>query len=171
MVVGYSHAGVYELAGEPRRWHRVLPKGLLGYHNNAVYDNWHKKVVVLGSNENSNDIVVYDPATKQQRKMPTPGDRPPKDQHIPMAFHTQAGKTVALIDQVPSGVRWNQRDKTVTQTWLYDLFADRWEQVESATLPFGCGMNYNLEYDPSYDVLLLVTSEPGRPSSVWALRL
>ena len=171
VIVGYRNSGAYELAGEPRQWRRVLPKGLLGYHNNAVYDNWYKKVIVLGSNKNSNDIVVYDPATQQQQKMPTPGVRPPKDQHIPMAFHPRRGKTVALIDQVPPGVRWDQRDKTITQTWLYDLFEDRWEQVVSATLPFGCGMNYNLEYDPSHDVLLLVTSEPGRQTSVWALRL
>ena len=171
VIVGYRNSGVYELAGEPRHWRRVLPKGLLHYHNNAVYDSWYKGVIVLGSNENSNDIVVYDPATKQQRKMQTPGIRPPKDQHIPMAFHPRLGKTVALIDQVPPGMRWDQRDKTMTQTWLYDLFEDRWEQVESATLPFGCGMNYNLEYDPSHEVLLLVTSEPGKPTSVWALRL
>ena len=171
VVVGYRNSGVYELTGVPRHWRRVLPKGLLGYHNNTVYDSWYKKVIVLGSNENSNDIVIYDPATKQQRKMPTPGDRPPKDQHIPMAFHPRLGKTVALVDQVPTGVEWRQRDKTVTQTWLYELFTDSWEQVESATLPFGCGMNYNLEYDPSHEVLLLVTSEPGRPTSVWALRL
>ena len=171
VIVGYRDSGIYELGGKPRRWRRVLPKGLLGYHNNAVYDNWYKKVIVLGSNENSNNIVVYDPATQQQRKMPTPAVRPPKDQHIPMAFHSRLGKTVALIDHIPSGVRWDQRDKTVTETWLYDLFVDRWEQVKSATLPFGCGMNYNLEYDPGHDVLLLVTNEPGRATSVWALRL
>lgn len=171
VVVGYRKSGVYELAGEPRRWRRVLSKGLLGYHNNTVYDSWYKMVIGLGSNENSNEIIVYDPAREQQRKMPTPGDRPSKDQHIPMAFHPRLGKTVALIDEVPPGAEWRQRDKTVTQTWLYDLFEDRWEQVASATLPFGCGMNYNLEYDPGHDVLLLVTSEPGRPTSVWALRL
>lgn len=171
VVVGYRANGVYELTGEPRRWRRVLPRGLLGYHNNAVYDSWHERVVVLGSKENSNDVVVYDPATAQQRKMPTPGDRPPKDQHIPMAFHARAGKTVALVDQFPPGSQRQQRDQAETQTWLYDLLEDRWEQVGSATLPFGCGMNYTFEYDPGHDALLLVTSEPGKPTSVWALRL
>ena len=146
-----------------------MPKGLLGWHNNAVYDSWYKKIVVLGSNENSNDTVVYDPVTKQQSKMPSPGVRPPEDQHIPMAFHPVLGKTVALTERTKPGS--NQPDNEITETWLYDLFTDSWEQVTSATLPFGCGMNYNLEYDQGRDVLLLVTSEPGRPTSVWALRL
>jgi hypothetical protein len=87
-----------------------------------------------------------------------------------MAFHRRLGKTIALVDQVPAGVSERQRELLTTETWAYDSFEDRWERNVDATLPFGCGMNYNLEYDPNHDVLLLVTSEPGRPTSVWALR-
>jgi hypothetical protein len=170
VVVGYRRDGVYELSGSPRHWDRVLRQGLFGYHNNAVYDTSNKKIIVMGSNENSNDVVVYDPATQSQRKMPTTGQRPPKDQHIPMAFHGSLGKTIALVDQVPVGVSRRQRELLTTETWAYDSFEDRWERNAGATLPFGCGMNYNLEYDPNHDVLLLVTSEPGRSTSVWALR-
>ena len=170
-VVGYRDSGVYALAGEPRRWQRVLSKGLLGYHNNAVYDTQNDKVVVMGSHKNSNDIIIYDPVTKQQNKMPTPGLRPPKDQHIPMAYHPGLSKTIALVDRIPAGVHWQQRERTTAETWVYDYKSDGWQQVVSATLPFGCGMNYNLEYDPGHEVLLLVSSEPGRATSVWALRL
>ena len=55
---------------------------------------------------------------------------------------------------------------------IYDLKADAWEQLETAVLPFACGMNYNLEYDPHHRVMLLVTGgERGAPTEVWALRL
>ena len=43
--------------------------------------------------------------------------------------------------------------------------------MPTATLPAGCGMNYNLEYDPHHRVLLLVTGTYGQPTTVWALRV
>jgi hypothetical protein len=102
--------------------------------------------------------------------MPTPGKRPPKDQHNPMAFHPGAGRTVVLVDHVLE--RDGRRvTKAQTETWLYDLGEDAWTRVETATLPFACGMNYNLEYDPAHDVLLLVTGGYRRPTAVWALKL
>ncbi len=127
--------------------------------------------MVFGSVEDSNDIVVYVPATGQHRKMPTPGERPPKDQHTPMAFHPGIGKTVVLVDRKREGVHPRNLSKEQTETWLYDLGNDAWTKVESATLPFGCGMNYNMEYDPGHGLVLLVANAPDAPTAVWALRL
>ena len=76
-IVGYKAQGVYELAGEPRQWRQVLDQGLLGYHNNAVYDSANRMVIVFGENRNSNDVIVYDPEREEQRVMPTPGDQVP----------------------------------------------------------------------------------------------
>lgn len=36
---------------------------------------------------------------------------------------------------------------------------------------FGCGMNYNMEYDPNHKCLLLVTGAYGHQTVVWALRV
>ena len=122
-------------------------------------------MVIFGQQENKNDIGVYFVSTKQVKCMPTVGSRPPKDQHNPMEFHPGLGKTVVLVD------RTKQKDATnedTTETWLYDLSADAWEQVKNATLPFACGMNYNMEYDPKHKVMLLVV---GGSVSVWALNL
>ena len=81
-----------------------------------------------------------------------------------MAFHPGIDKTVVLVDK-------SQDNKpTVTETWLYDLANDSWSQITTATLPFGCGMNYNLEYDSHRDQLLLVTGGSRQPTAVWALR-
>jgi hypothetical protein len=57
------------------------------------------------------------------------------------------------------------------ETWLYDLGADAWTRIQSATLPFGVGMNFNMDYDPDHDILLLVADPPAKPVSVFALRL
>jgi len=168
VVIGYRPDGVFELGGEPREWKRAAPKGFFGWHTNAAYDSKNKALVVFGSNENSNDIVVYRPASGEHRKMPTPGERPPKDQHTPMCFDPGSGRVVVLVDR-----RLDEADprKAQTETWLYDLAADAWTAVPTAALPFACGMNYNLVYDPGHKVCLLVTGGYSQPTAVWGLRL
>ncbi|MCW8132276.1 MAG: hypothetical protein KIS92_18155 [Planctomycetota bacterium] len=172
VTIGYRADGIFELAGEgdARAWTKVCGpvEGLTGWHTNCAYDAKQKALVVFGHHQNKNDVGVYDPATKKTRLMPTPGARPPKDQHTPMEFHPGLGKTVVLVD------RTKQKDGApadTTETWLYDLGADAWTQVPGATLPFACGMNYNLEYDPKHDALLLVTGGYDVPTAVWALKL
>lgn len=167
VIIGYRPGGVFELGGEPRAWKKVAPKGFFGWHTNAAYDAKSKALVVFGSNENSNDVAAFWPATGEHRKMPTPGERPPKDQHCPMCFEPQAGRVVVIVDR-----RLDEAGKKLqAETWLYDLAADAWTHLPSATLPFGCGMNYNLVYDPGHKACLLVTGGYGQPTAVWALRL
>lgn len=164
-VVAVRPDGIHELAGEPRTWKRVTRHGFFGWHTNSVYDRRNRAVIVFGSNENSDEIAAYFPQSGEYRKMPTPGRRPPKDQHNPMEYHPELEKTVVLVDRVDGELKR-------TETWLYDLKADEWRHIEAASLPFTCGMNYNLEYDPHHRVLLLVTGgERGAPTEVWALRL
>jgi hypothetical protein len=168
VIVGYRPDGIYELAGEPREWKKVAPKGFFGWHTNAAYDSRNKAVVVFGSNENSNDVVVLRPATGEHRKMPTPGQRPPKDQHSPMCFDPQSGRVVVVVDHK---LEEGPPPKAQAETWLYGLAADAWTQLPDATLPFPCGMNYNMAYDPNHRVCLLVTGGYGQPTAVWALRV
>jgi hypothetical protein len=85
-----------------------------------------------------------------------------------MAFDPEAGRTVVVVDRVGD-------DKArVAETWLFDLAADAWTQLQSATLPYGMGMNYCMEYDPRHKVCLLVAANstaPGRPVTVYALKV
>lgn len=164
VVMGYKTDGVYELRPRPIGWTSLASPGLLGYHNSAVFDTRHRALVVFGSHENANDIVIYEPATKRHQKMPTPGLRPPKAQARPMAFHAGLGQTALLVDGGPDGAGWSD-------TWLYDLGRDAWTQVATARVPFRLGMNYNMVYAVRDGLLLLVAAEPDRPTSVWALRL
>ncbi len=166
VVLGYRADGIYELSGEPRIWKRLTKKVFLGgWHSNCVYDSKNKSLVVFGTNTNSNDVEVFTPKTGKHQIMPASGVRPPKDQHNPMAFHPGIGQSVVIVDH-----KLDQK-QTVAETWLYDLGEDSWSQITTATLPFGCGMNYNLEYDARHDRLLLVTGGSRQATAVWGLRI
>ena len=167
VIVGYRSDGVFELGGEPRQWKRVEKKGYLGYHTNAAYDAANEAVVVFGSNENANDVVVYRPGVEHGVR-PTPGVRPPRDQHTPMCYEPVSQRVVVLVDAPDAA------ERTETQTWLYDTAADAWEKLPEATLPFPLGMNYTMEYDPGHGACLLVARAPGEggwATAVFALRV
>ena len=174
VVVGCSSAGIWELGGEPRQWKKVCDKGAQGWHNNMAYDSKNKVFVVFGAHMNSNDVIQYKPGGGQSayRIMPTPGIRPPKDQHNPMAFDPESGRTVVLVDRIPERTGDGaSAQEARTETWLYDAAADAWTRLEGADLPFPCGMNYNMEYDPGHKVMLLATGDYKRPTTVWALKI
>jgi hypothetical protein len=165
VILGYREDGVYELSLASQEWRQVATPGLLGWGSNAVYDSAQQALVVFGSHANDNDVVAYWPATGRHRVMPTPGLRPRGAGYVPLAYHAALGRSVALIDgQTESGA-------PMAETWLYDLGRDQWERVATADLPFSVGMNYNLEYDPTDRLLLLVAAPPDEAVAVWALRL
>lgn len=162
VIIGHNGRGIFELGGEPRSWKQIVKGGQVGWHNNGVYDPKNKVFLGFGTNKNSNDILAYDPTKKTLVKKETPGTRPPKDQHNPMAFEPNIGKTVVLVD----------RDKKTTETWLYTYEKDTWEKIDTAGFPVALGMNYNMEYDSNHKILLLVEGGlRGRPTSTWALKL
>lgn len=162
VVTGYRDDGIYALRTTTGRWRRVAGGGLLGWGSNLVFDTENGVLIAYGSHRATNDVVVYDPATGLQRRMPTPGLRPPARNYVAMAFHCSLGRTVALIGR-PTGT---------TETWLYDYAGDSWTHLDHADLPFEIGMNYNLEYDPGHELLLLVATPPEEElPAIWALNL
>lgn len=178
VMIGTGYHGVFELSPDADGWRQRAEGRAIGYHNNGVYDPNHKAVVLFGRNGLGNDILVYRVAEAKIRAMPTPGLRPPRDQHAPMAFHPKLGESLVLVDRFNAGASRRLRARGRAETWAYDLGRDRWRQIETATLPFALGMNYHLHYDAQRDVLLLVTATPpdtlddtlGYPE-VWALKL
>ena len=101
-------------------------------------------------------------------KMPTPGTRPPKDQHNPMAFDPGIKMTVVMVDRTK---KKDQAEKDTSETWCYDFGKDAWTQIKTAELPFPCGMNYTMEYDSFHKALLLVTGGYRSKTAVWALKI
>jgi len=170
VVIGDNGTGIYELSLAEGRWRRLADGDLLGWGENAAFDTRHDALVVFGSYKRGNDVAVYEPATGRRRVMPTPGVRPPGKNYVPLAYHAALDRVVAVVDRRPAR-KVHDRARMRAETWLYDLGADAWTRVEGAGLPFGLGMNYNLEYDPGDRLLLLVADPPGEPVAVWALRL
>jgi hypothetical protein len=165
LILGYRDDGVYELSLASQEWRHVAGPGLLSWGSNAVYDSRQKALVVFGSHERGDQVVAYWPASGRHQVMPTPGLRPPGAGYVPFAYHPGLERSVAVVDRTtPNGT-------TKAETWLYDLGRDRWQRHATAELPFGVGMNFNLEYDPNHHLLLLVAAPPGEAVAVWALRL
>ena len=160
IVIGAGYHGVFELPDLDARWEKRANGEAIGYHNNAVYDSRHKAVVVFGRNGLGDDVLVYRPEGSRLLRMTTPGERPPKDEHAPMAYHPKLAETLVLVDRFEPGTSRRNRAKGRTETWAYNLGEDSWRYIPTAFLPFALGMNYHLHYDPRRDLLLLVTAQP-----------
>jgi len=166
VTLGYRSEGIYALQLAEGRWRQLVAGGLLGWGNNTVFDEKNGVLIVYGRHRKGNDIVVYDPATGLHRKMPTPGPRPPGSSYVPMAFHSGTGQTVIVVGRPPTP----DAPYGTSETWQYDYSCDSWTYLEEADLPFGIGMNYNLEYDPGHDLLILIATPPDEKlPAVWAL--
>lgn len=178
IMIGSGYHGVFELSGRDSKWRKTADGHAMGYHNNGVYDSHNKALVVFGRNGLGNDVLVYRRDEAQLIAMPTPGPRPPKDEHAPMAFHPLLKETVVMVDRFAPGASRQNRAEGKAETWAYDLVKDSWRRIADAVLPFALGMNYHLHYDPQRNLLLLVTAAPERQTEkgpalpeVWALRL
>jgi hypothetical protein len=171
VVIGYKASGVYELSATSRAWWKVADRGMLGWANNVAFDTRRRTLLIFGDNEGANDVVIYEPATGRHEKMPTPGPRPPKSRYAPMAYDLGADRTVVLAERRKAATDGGEGRAGWTETWLYDFGADAWTRLETATLPFPVGMNYNLDYDPVHRLLWLVANPRGAPTAVWALSL
>lgn len=97
--------------------------------------------------------------------MPTPGLRPPGAESAPLVYHPGIKRVVALVERRASG------GQSSTETWLYTTADDIWQRVQTATIPFAIGMNYDMVYDPNHELLVLVANYPKEPVAVWVLRL
>ena len=161
-VIGANPDGFWELSGTPATWRRIARGTPQAWHTAAAYDADRDTVVMFGTNKRANAVWQYRRGDEAGSKMPTPGQRPPGGESVPLVYHAGLRQVIALVT--------NRQTKT-TETWLYATAADAWTRVESARLPFNIGMNYQAAYDPRHDLVLLVASLPGDPVAVWALRL
>ncbi len=178
VMIGTAYHGVFELRPDIGGWYHTAEGSTTGYHNNGAYDPDHKAVVLFGRNGLGDDVLIYRTDEAEIQAMPTPGTRPPRDEHAPMAYHPGLRETLVLVDRFEPGTPRRSREKGRAETWAYDLGRDRWRRIESADLPFALGMNYHLHYDPKREVLLLVTAMPTGTREdlraypeVWALKL
>lgn len=165
LFVGVRSGGFWALDMDQLQWRRVAKEAPRVWHNTSAFDLEHGIVVSFGSNDRSNDVWQYRVGEDSARLMPTPGVRPPGADSAPLVYHPGIKKIVALVE--------NKRGNAgeVTETWLYSTRGDAWEPLETASIPFAVGMNYDMVYDPNHGLLVLVANLPKEPTAVWVLRL
>jgi hypothetical protein len=163
--VGVNAGGYWELAADSTKWRHLGKGSARAWHNSAAYDSDRDVVVSFGTNNRSNAIWQYRRGEKKGRKMPTPGLRPPGAESPPLVYHPGIQRVVALVK------RRKKNAPGSTETWLYSTRDDAWSRLETATLPFDIGMNYDMVYDPRHELLVLVANMRGEPTAVWVLRL
>jgi hypothetical protein len=164
-VIGVKPDGYWELAAGATEWKRLAKGAPYAYHNAAAYDHNRDIVVSFGTHERANDVWQFQRGQKSGRKMPTPGIRPPGADSPPFVYHPRVDRVVALVEHRDDGTLGS------TETWLYSTEDDAWSRLETASLPFATGMNYDMVYDPNHELLVLVANAPGDPVSVWVLRI
>lgn len=163
--IGVNAVGFWELPADSTKWRRLGKGSARAWHNSAAYDHDRDVVVSFGTNKRSNAIWQYRRGEKKGRKMPTPGLRPPGAESPPLVYHPGIQRVVALVK------RRKKNTPGSTETWLYSTRDDAWSRLETATLPFDIGMNYDMVYDPRHDLLVLVANMRHEPTAVWVLRL
>ena len=160
VVTGFLPNGIFDWDGLVNGWTKIGDRVYGQYHTNVVYDSVNHVFILYGGNALKNSVHVYVVGDKSSKEMLTIGLRPPAGQSIPLAFHKKLGKVVALIDT-----------GGYAQTWLYDYASDQWQRVNGADFPYSIGMNYSMEYDIRYNVIVLVSSPKNGETAVWVIRL
>jgi hypothetical protein len=164
LVVGFLPNGIFEFHNNNEGWKKVGKRSVAAWHTQAVYDDKHQCFVLFGTNSYGNAVHVYRAGDTESQEMPTAGLRPPGASSPPLAFDSEIGKVVALVDTEIDGEK-------MAQTWLYDTGSDSWSLAVGADFPFKLGMNYHMQYSKRDNLLVLLTSAAPERPSVWVLRL
>lgn len=165
VLIGVKPGSYWEFDIDNLRWAKVAEGGPKAWHNAAAFDADHGIVVSFGTNDQSDDVWQYRVGETKGKVMSTPGLRPPGADSVPLAYHPGIGSIVALVEKKEDSGRGS------TETWLYSVAADTWQHLNTATIPFAIGMNYDMVYDSNHELLTLVANFRDEPTAVWVLRL
>lgn len=177
-VIAAYKFGIWELGPARDEWQRASRESHHKMHHTMDYDAGHKKFVVFGDYHNSNAVWAYAPVARAgasgtwERKQ---GAACPPGQHFPVAYDSEHGVFLLVVDNTPyaedgKGRRKRSGRTRSSSTYIYDLGRDRCDRLPNADLQ-PLGMNYMMVYDRFHEVFLLVTGDHGKPAAVWALRL
>lgn len=164
-LIGVKPGGYRAFSLESMQWRKLGKGAPSAWHNTSAFDSDRKIVVTFGAHWRDNSVWQYRIGDKQDRKMPTPGERPPGADSAPLVYHPGIKRVVALVERPDVG------SLGITETWLYDTGQDSWTKLASAELPFAISMNYQMVYDPNHDLMVLVANAPRDPVSIWVLKL
>lgn len=172
VIVAYKKGGVWEIGPDRTEWRKATDESHHEIHFNMEYDSRHRKLVVFGDYRRTNAVWVYTPGPEAGdrgvwKKMSPGGDPCPKGQHFPVAFDSENGVFLLVLDEDPEQKENSPRR---SMTFVYDLAANRTIRLPRADME-PLGMNYMMVYDSRHKVFLLVTGDRKASPVVWALKL
>jgi hypothetical protein len=179
-VIAAYKFGIWEIGPERDQWKKATGERHHKMHYTMDYDAKHKKFVIFGDYHNSNEVWVYTPGARAgdkgvwEKKTPQEDSCTPS-QHFPVAYHSEHGVFLLVVDNTPYVEDEKGRHKRTgrarsSSSFVYDLGRNRCTRLPDADLQ-PLGMNYMMVYDRFHKVFLLVTGDHGKPAAVWALRL
>lgn len=179
-VIAAYKFGMWEIGPERSQWKKASVEKHHKMHYTMDYDAKHKKFVVFGDYDNRNAVWTYSPGARAgdkgtwEKKVPQ-GESCPRGQHFPVAYSSEQGVFLLVVDDTRFEEDKKGRHKPTARarsssTFVYDLGRNRCVRLPDAGLQ-PLGMNYMLAYDRFHKVFLLVTGDHGKPATVWALRL
>lgn len=180
VIVAYKW-GIWEIGPDRDVWKRATREHHHQIHHTMEYDVRHRKLVVFGDYHNRSDVWVYTPGARAgdtgswEKKTPT-GDACPPGQHFPVAYDTEHGVFLLVVDNTAytaedaRGRRKKMADARSSSSFVYDLGSNRCTRLPATEL-LPLGMNYMMVYDRRHKAFLLVTGDHVKPAAVWALRL
>lgn len=180
-VIAAYKWGMWEIGPERDEWKMATKEKGENHHNthhSMEYDARHKKFVVFGDYHNSNAVWAYAPGPRAgdkgmwEKKL---GASCPPGQHFPVAYDSEHGVFLLVVDNIPYAEDKKGRRKRTgraksSSTFVYDLGRNHCVRLPEADLQ-PLGMNYMMAYDRFHKVFLLVTGDQGKPAMVRALRL
>ncbi len=179
-VIAAYKSGMWEIGPKRDEWKKATGESHHKMHYTMDYDTRHKKFVVFGDYDNSNAVWTYTPGARAGERgtweeMAPEGTSCPPGQHFPVAYDSDHGVFLLVVDNVAYVKDQKGRLKPTgrarsSSTFVYDLDRNRCVRLPSADLG-PLGMNYMMVYDRLHKVFLLVTGTRGAPPAVWALRL
>ena len=172
VIMTYGKQGIWELSPDRSHWLHATSESHHEKGQSMVYDSRHHKMLIFGGQRNSNTVWVYTPGTEPGKpgiwqEMTPGGDKCPSDPYFPVAYDSDFGVFLLVLDNPPSE---KEKVSESSSTCVYDLESNSYLRLPEATLP-SIGMNYMMSYDPSNKVFFLVTGDKQTPPSVWALHL
>lgn len=173
VLVAYGNAGVWEMDAAAGVWRKASSQTHHGMHHTMVYDPRRGGFFVFGDYQPTNLVWSYLPGSAA-------GDegwwslREPRDNGCPtlstapVAYDAAQDVFVLVANEPAPGTDARARAESAS-TWFYHPGSGKCSKLAQADLP-AVGMNYMMAWDPSVDVMFLVTGDWHGTVTVWALK-
>jgi len=168
LLVAHNGSATWEFNRASREWVKFDAPSKESWHQNMVYDNFARCVLLLGNNHGDATLYSYDSVSHHWNIVETAGHTLPAN-GAAIAYDTRHHAMLYLANDYKDQY-YNPAGKAVT--FLYHSEGKRWERLPIQS-PDLYGMNYLMQYDPVRNVFLHFekTRDSEERIRVWAFRI